>query len=869
MAGSRASRVDPRPRSGLGDDPARCQDEIAPLPDRRARAAAADGGRRRAARVAGLGLLRRGHGRRQPAGRDSSLVRGRRGRHDAQSPHDQRRQASGRPHRRRRVLRHGRRRPRRVRATAACRSSARNGFTVNSVTVVDGGSQIVFNFSGFDAGEKLVFSVDADEAQFVEPAADDVDANSLVEGAEFQRSIIDRRVLRAGYVDLTLTGTYWDAFDDNFAAAQTATGLDARSAERRLFARRTTSPTARPARWPTRRRFRSPRSPAGSTTTAATTASSITARKQGIGGVTLELLDANGNPHRHHDHHVDQSGDARLLRVPQSAARHVRRPRSAARRLARRQGHGRQPRRHRGRRNGGAWTASSARCSTTATTAWTTTSASCCPARSAARVQAHTDEDCDFDHPEILLAGVRIDLLDANGNVIATTLTDANGEYEFTGLAPGIYQVREHQPTDYYDGDERVGTAGGASSDVAGVYSIITGSTITLRSRRGQLRLLRARRRDALGQRLPRPRQRRQLRSRPGEEGIGGVVLKLLDGDGNDTGLRATTDANGFYKFTNLAAGTYTVVEVQPAGWLDGKDTPGNLGGVADVSPPGDHDQPDHDQLGPDRHRVQLRRIAARLDPRPRACRRATRTAISTTRDILLEGVRIDLLDGDGNVLATTLTDANGEYEFTGLRAGHVPASASISPTGTSTAASGSAPSAACIDVPNDTHSAASTLGSGVNGDPLRLLREAARLDQRPRARRHRRGLRLRRSRDSARRRARSSCATATATCSRRRTTDANGEYRFDGLRAGRLPGPRASADRVLRRRRARRHGRRRSSTASTRFYDIHLAPGMRRHAVRLLRAGRRDALGQRLSRPLERRHLRPRRREEGIGGVV
>ena len=65
-------------------------------------------------------------------------------------------------------------------------------------------------------------------------------------------------------------------------------------------------------------------------------------------------------------------------------------------------------------------------------------------------------------------------------------------------------------------------------------------------------------------------------------------MLKLLDGNGNDTGLRATTDAAGFYKFNNLAAGKYSVMEVHPAGWLDGIDTPGNLGGVADVSPPGD-----------------------------------------------------------------------------------------------------------------------------------------------------------------------------------------------------------------------------------------------------------------------------------------
>ena len=75
---------------------------------------------------------------------------------------------------------------------------------------------------------------------------------------------------------------------------------------------------------------------------------------------------------------------------------------------------------------------------------------------------------------------------------------------------------------------------------------------------------------------------------KPGEEGIGGVLLKLIDSNGNDTGLRATTLPDGSYKFNNLAAGTYSVVEVQPAGWLDGKDTPGNSGGVADVSPPGD-----------------------------------------------------------------------------------------------------------------------------------------------------------------------------------------------------------------------------------------------------------------------------------------
>ena len=83
-----------------------------------------------------------------------------------------------------------------------------------------------------------------------------------------------------GYVDLTLTGTYWDEFDDEFAAADGRDRPDARSAERRVLAARTTTPTARPAPSPTRRRFRSRRSPAGCITTAATTACSIAARSR-------------------------------------------------------------------------------------------------------------------------------------------------------------------------------------------------------------------------------------------------------------------------------------------------------------------------------------------------------------------------------------------------------------------------------------------------------------------------------------------------------------------------------------------------------------------------------------------------------------
>ncbi|MBK7673273.1 MAG: hypothetical protein IPJ27_00085 [Candidatus Accumulibacter sp.] len=68
---------------------------------------------------------------------------------------------------------------------------------------------------------------------------------------------------------------------------------------------------------------------------------------------------------------------------------------------------------------------------------------------------------------------------------------------------------------------------------------------------------------------------------RNSEPAIAGVVLTLTgtNGLGQPVTATATTDANGFYQFINLAPGTYTVSEAQPAGFIDGKDTVGSTGG--------------------------------------------------------------------------------------------------------------------------------------------------------------------------------------------------------------------------------------------------------------------------------------------------
>ena len=81
-------------------------------------------------------------------------------------------------------------------------------------------------------------------------------------------------------------------------------------------------------------------------------------------------------------------------------------------------------------------------------------------------VYADLDNDGEFDSNEVGIVGVPVKLIGAgaDGNfgtaddTTATTTTDGDGFYQFTGLAPGMYKILETQPTAYNDGKETLGT---------------------------------------------------------------------------------------------------------------------------------------------------------------------------------------------------------------------------------------------------------------------------------------------------------------------------------------------------------------------------------------------------------------------------
>src|SRR6185503_4081131 len=68
-----------------------------------------------------------------------------------------------------------------------------------------------------------------------------------------------------------------------------------------------------------------------------------------------------------------------------------------------------------------------------------------------------------------------------------------------------------------------------------------------------------------------------------GDVGIGGVTVQLFHEASGTLIATRTTAADGTYYFdVNLGAGTFKLVAAQPIGFLDGRETAGNLGGAVD-----------------------------------------------------------------------------------------------------------------------------------------------------------------------------------------------------------------------------------------------------------------------------------------------
>jgi uncharacterized repeat protein (TIGR01451 family) len=195
------------------------------------------------------------------------------------------------------------------------------------------------------------------------------------------------------------------------------------------------------------------------------------------------------------------------------------------------------------------------------------------------RVWLDNDANGIQDNDENGINNITVNLLDKDGNFIATTTTDANGEYSFTVVA-GEYKVQFVQPNGYQPSP--VDAEGDDTKDSEGLISNIITITPgqnnpTIDSGFYQT--------ASLGDFVFEDKNANGIQE-AGELGISGVTVKLLDGngnavlDGNGNPITTTTDGNGGYSFTDLIPGSYSVMFVAPNGYMLSPSNQGNDDGL-------------------------------------------------------------------------------------------------------------------------------------------------------------------------------------------------------------------------------------------------------------------------------------------------
>jgi len=526
-----------------------------------------------------------------------------------------------------------------------------DGFSITNYTVADGGTQLIIDVSGWDAGEKLVFSLDVDEQGLFNSTA-------VAEGGEFEGSKLTGYFTNPHFEDVTATAIFYDYYDDEFAAAAAQVGATLNLPADAYMppdltdrSDRTAGAVAIVTQIP------KPITISGSVFYDPNMSNSQQGDEPGLAGVSLTLLKWNGTSYQSigkttvtnalGEYKFDGllPGTYRVVETQPSGYMSV----------------GSKP----GVINGsmvGVPTSPDIISEITVLGGQDSTDndfAEFLPAQISGRVHADPEGDCTFGANDIPLAGVTIELLDAQGLVIQTTTTNGQGMYSFTGLTPGVYGVREIQPAAYYQGGTKVGSAGGVKADQDLITQINLGSNVQGEnynfceiipgSISGRVHA------DPEG----------DCTFGPNDIPLAGVAVQLLDANGNV--IRTTfTNQNGEYLFDNLGPGTYGVREIQPQGYFQGGTKVGSAGGI----------KAEQDLI------TQIEITSALNGVRYDFCENLPASLGGMVwadpegnceygpNDTPLAGVQIELLNATGTVVATTTTGADGRYKFENLAPG-------------------------------------------------------------------------------------------------------------------------------------------------------------------------------------------------------
>jgi hypothetical protein len=272
-------------------------------------------------------------------------------------------------------------------------------------------------------------------------------------------------------------------------------------------------------------------------------------------------------------------------------------------------------------------------------------------------VYADTNGDGAQDNGELGIGSVLITIEDPAGNTVAVDYTEPNGTWSVTGLPSGTYTVVESQPTGYGNGTVTAGTPAGTPAtdgNSVGAVTLTPGNSgsgydfaDTTASLSGTVFL------DSNNDGI----------QQSGEPGIANVTITATNAAG--TAFATKTLADGTWTIPGLLSGPYTVTETQPAGYANGTDTagtddgtflaPDTFTGVSVLAGEPSTGYTFAEQKGTITGQVYL-------DTNGDQVHEAGETGLGN--------VTVTLLDGNGNVVATAQTAADGTYSFGSLAPG-------------------------------------------------------------------------------------------------------------------------------------------------------------------------------------------------------
>jgi ELWxxDGT repeat protein len=183
------------------------------------------------------------------------------------------------------------------------------------------------------------------------------------------------------------------------------------------------------------------------------------------------------------------------------------------------------------------------------------------------RVWNDADTDGIQDEGESDFSGVIVDLLDAQGGLVDSTITDSDGRYFFTGIPPGTYSLRIVRP----DGYALTAMDQGSNDSLDSDFTIATAATPQFEIVEGQLSVefdagLRVATASVSGRAWVDADQ--DGIQDVSESGHAGMVVRLVDAVTLVTIAITTTDPNGNYSFDDVPAGSYYIEFVPPQGYI-------------------------------------------------------------------------------------------------------------------------------------------------------------------------------------------------------------------------------------------------------------------------------------------------------------